>query len=264
MNTKLNFTRGYADVNGLKMYYEIYGEGKPLVLIHGGGSTIETSFGRIIPLMAKNRKLIGVELQTHGHTNDRDNDISFARDAEDVVELLSILGITRADFLGFSNGANTTLHIAIHYPEIVNKIIVASAFFKRDGAFPQFFDFMQNATIGHMPQEYKDIYLKVAPDPNNLQTMHDKCVKRMIEFSDVSDADIMSVNADTLIIIGDQDVVTPEHAVVMFRLIKNSRLAIIPGAHGAYIGEITTLKKPYTNEVFAVPLIEEFLDSISK
>src|SRR4030095_1633417 len=79
----LIFKSGYSDVNGLKMYYEIYGQGKPLVLIHGGGSTIETSFGRIIPLLSKHRQIIGVELQAHGHTHDRHSNLTFAQDAAD-------------------------------------------------------------------------------------------------------------------------------------------------------------------------------------
>src|SRR5688500_12506145 len=79
----LNFSSGYSDVNGLKMYYEIYGEGMPLVLIHGGGSTIQTTFGRVIPHLAKNRKVIAVEMQAHGRTSDRNADLSFEQDADD-------------------------------------------------------------------------------------------------------------------------------------------------------------------------------------
>src|SRR4051812_3688710 len=111
-----NFKSGYSDVNGLKMYYEIYGQGKPLVLIHGGGSTIETSFGRIIPKLAKSRQIIGVELQAHGHTSDRNAPLIFEQDADDVATLLNNLQISKADFLGFSNGGHTTIEIALHHP----------------------------------------------------------------------------------------------------------------------------------------------------
>src|SRR5436190_21441624 len=95
----LSFKSGYSDINGLKMYYEIYGQGKPLVLIHGGGSTIETTFGRIIPLLAKHRQIIGVELQAHGHTNDRNADLTFEQDADDVAKLLDNLRISKVDIL---------------------------------------------------------------------------------------------------------------------------------------------------------------------
>jgi len=256
----LHFTSGYSEVNGLKMYYEIYGEGKPLVLLHGGGSTIQTSFGRIIPLLAKSRKVIGVELQAHGRTNDRNTDLSFEQDADDVATLLKNLNITQADILGFSNGGTTALQIAIRHPDLVDKIIVASAICKRSGTPPQFWDFMKQATLDHMPQQYKDVYRQVAPDSNALQTMHDKCAKRMVEFKDIPDEQVKSIKALTLIVIGDADVVTPEHAVEMHRLIPNSRLAIIPGGHGKYIGEITTLTDDTKESDFIVPMIEDFLN----
>ena len=95
----LYFKSGYSTVNGMEMYYEIHGQGKPLVLIHGGGSTIGTSFGRIIPQLALNRQLICVELQAHGRTGDRNKSISFEQDADDVAALLKNLQISQADFL---------------------------------------------------------------------------------------------------------------------------------------------------------------------
>src|SRR3978361_983930 len=114
----LIFKNGYSDVNGIKMYYEIYGQGKPLVLIHGGGSTIQTNFEKIIPLLAKDRKVIAVELQAHGRTSDRNADLTFEQDADDVATLLKNINIDIADFFGFSNGGTTVLQIAIRHPEI--------------------------------------------------------------------------------------------------------------------------------------------------
>lgn len=119
---------GYSEVNGIKMYYQIYGEGKPLVLIHGGGSTIQSNFGQVIPMFAKNRKVIAMELQAHGRTNDRNEDSSFEQDADDVADLLKKLKIDKADFLGFSNGGTTTIQIALRHSEIVNKIVCVQHF----------------------------------------------------------------------------------------------------------------------------------------
>jgi pimeloyl-ACP methyl ester carboxylesterase len=252
---------GYVSVNGLDMYYEIYGEGKPLVLLHGGGSTIYTSFGRIIPELSKHRKIIGVELQAHGHTNDRDSDLSFEQDADDVAALMKSLNIAKADFFGFSNGGNTTMQIAIRHPELVDKIIVASSFYKRSGVYPWFWDFMNAAKIEDMPQVYKNTYLKVAPDSAKLQVMHDKCVKRMVDFRDLTDEQIKSIKAPALIVIGDAEMIRPEHAVEMYRLIPNSQLAILPGEHGRYMGEITTLNKENSDTTFNVPMFEAFLNS---
>lgn len=263
-NTKIDslvFKSGYSDVNGLKMYYEIYGEGKPLVLIHGGGSTIQTTFGRVIPMLAKHRKLIALELQAHGRTSDRDTQLSFEQDADDIATLLKNLNILKADFLGFSNGGTTALQIAIRHPELVDKIVAASALCKRNGVPPQFWGFMKQARLENMPEQLKEGYKKVARDTSGLQVMHDKDAKRMVDFKDIPDEKIKSIKAPTLIIIGDKDVIAPEHAIEMHRLIANSELAIIPGGHGEYIGEITTLKPDYKESDFvAVPMIESFLD----
>jgi pimeloyl-ACP methyl ester carboxylesterase len=257
----LAFKSGYSEVNGLKMYYEIYGEGKPLVLIHGGGSTIQTTFGSVIPMLAKHRQLIAVELQAHGRTSDRDSEVSFEQDADDVAALLENLNILKADIFGFSNGGTTALQIAIRHPELVDKIIAASALCKRNGVPSQFWGFMEQARLENMPEQLKEGYKKVASDTSGLQVMHDKDAKRMVDFKDISDEKIKSIKAPTLIIIGDKDVITPEHAIEMHRLIDNSELAIIPGGHGEYIGEITTLKPNYKESDFvAVPLIESFLE----
>jgi len=251
---------GYSDVNGLKMYYEIYGEGKPLVLIHGGGSTIQTTFGRVIPLLAEHRQIIGVELQAHGRTNDRENDLSFEQDADDVATLLRNLNIFKTDIFGFSNGGTTALQIAIRHSELVDKIVAASALCKRNGVPIQFWDFMKQARLENMPEQLKEGYKKVVSDPSGMQVMHDKDARRMVNFKDIPDEKIKSIKAPTLIIIGDKDVITPEHAIEIHRLIANSELAIIPGGHGEYVGEITTLRPNYNESDFVVPMIEYFLD----
>jgi pimeloyl-ACP methyl ester carboxylesterase len=115
---------GYSAVNGIKMYYEIRGQGEPLVLIHGGGSTIETTFGRVIGMLAKKHKVIAMDLQAHGRTSDRNGPESFEQDADDVAQLLKNLHIYKADFFGFSNGSTTAIQIAIRHPEIVNKLVL--------------------------------------------------------------------------------------------------------------------------------------------
>lgn len=251
---------GYSQVNGIKMYYEVHGHGKPLVLIHGGGSTIGTTFGRVIPMLAKHRKVIAVELQAHGRTSDRNQDLSFEQDADDVAALLKNLGIDKADFFGFSNGGTTTVQIAIRHPEIVGKIVLGSALCKRNGVPEAFWGFMKQATLANMPQQLKDGYLKVAQNPNCLQIMHDRDAKRMINFKDIPDEQIRSIKVPTLIIIGDKDVITPEYAIEMHKQITGAELAIIPGVHGEYIGEITTLKSNSKEENFVIPMIENFLD----
>lgn len=257
---KTNFANGYSEVNGLKMYYEVYGQGKPLVLIHGGGSTIQTSFEKVIPLFAKNRKVIAVELQAHGRTSDRNQDLSFEQDADDVAVLLKNLHIGKADFFGFSNGGTTLLQIAIRHPEIVDKMVLGSALSKRTGVPDWFWGFMEKATLENMPEQLKTAYKETSSNPEGLQVMHDRDAKRMVHFKDIPDEKIKAIQAPALIIIGDKDIILPEHALEMHRQIANSQLAIIPGGHGEYIGEITTLDADFKESTLVVPLIEKFLD----
>jgi pimeloyl-ACP methyl ester carboxylesterase len=249
----------YAAVNGLRMYYEIHGSGRPLVLLHGGGSTIASTFGRILPQLEKTHQVIAVELQAHGHTLDIDRPLSFEQDADDVAALLEKLHIKKADFMGFSNGGTTTLQIAIRHPELVNKIVLASATYKRDGMQPGFFEGFQNASLKSMPQPLQEAYLKANPDPKGLQKMFDRDVARMVAFKDISDADIKAIQAPALVINGDVDVVRPEHALALSRTLPHAKLAILPGGHGDYIGEITAPDKKSKLPALVVAVIEEFL-----
>jgi pimeloyl-ACP methyl ester carboxylesterase len=251
---------GYAPVNGLNMYYEIHGKGMPLVLIHGGGSTIQTSFGRVLHSFAKDRKIIAVELQGHGHTPDIDRPETFAQDADDVAALLKYLKIDSADFFGFSNGGHTALEITLRHPDLVRKIILGSIAYTRDGFYPWLWDFLKQETPESMPQPLKDAYKKVAPDSNDLIKMFVKDKNRMLEFKDWKAEDIHSINAPAFIINGDEDVVRPEHSVEMFRLLPHARLSILPGAHGAYIGEVTTGMENSKLPDLTVSMIEEFLN----
>lgn len=259
--SSIQFSNGYSPVNGLKMYYEIYGEGKPLVLIHGGGSTIQSTFEKVIPLFVKTRKIIALELQAHGRTNDRNTPLSFEQDADDVATLLKNLKIGKVDFFGFSNGGTTTLQIAIRHPEIVNKLVLGSALAKRNGVSEEFWEFMGQAQLENMPNQLKKAYLKVATDPNGLQIMHDKDAERMVNFKDIPDSLLTSITAPTLIISGDKDVILPEHTFELHKKIPNSQLAIIPGVHGEYIGEVTTLTPHFKETELIVPLIEKFLNT---
>jgi pimeloyl-ACP methyl ester carboxylesterase len=252
----------YAPVNGIKMYYEIHGAGEPLVLIHGGGSTITTTFGKILPVLAKTHMVIAVELQAHGHTSDRDAPETFEQDANDVAELLQQLNIKSANILGFSNGGHTAMQLAISHPQKVRKLIIASAFYKKDGVPAQFWEGMKNATFNDVPQIYKDEFLKINNDHAALLNMFTRDAQRMQTFKDWSDDDIKSITAPTLLITGDADVPLPEHAVAMFRLIPHCQLAIIPGGHGKYLGEITTLTDGKWTQDYITPLIEQFLTAL--
>ncbi len=258
------FKSDFASVNGIKMYYEIHGEkGNPLILIHGGGSTIKTSFGNIIQDLSQHFKVIAMELQGHGHTSDRNSPESFEQDAEDIVSLLHHLHVYRATFFGFSNGGNVALQIAFHHAEIVKKLILASTFFKREGLIPGFFEGMKQATIKDMPIPLKDAFLRINPDENKLLTMFNKDREKMLQFKNWRDKDISSINAPTLIINGDQDVVLPSHAVEISTLIKNSRLMILPATHGSYIGVAESVEPNKELIETTIGIIKDFLKAKS-
>lgn len=249
----------YADVNGIKMYYETYGKGKPLVLIHGGGSTIQSTFGRIIPLLQNHYHIIAVELQNHGRSGFRAEAETFEQDAEDVIALLHTIGISKAVFLGFSNGGTTSLLIANKQPGMVERLILIAATYKREGMIPGFFDYMSQATISEMPKELKEAFLKVNNDTAKLQIMFEKDRDRMINFKDYPDELLTSIQSPALIINADKDVIVNEHALKMHQLIKNSRLVILPGIHGKCIGEIATPEADTGQIHVTVSLITEFL-----
>jgi pimeloyl-ACP methyl ester carboxylesterase len=250
---------GYAPVNGINMYYEIHGTGEPLVLIHGGGSTIQTSFGRILPLLALQFKVIAVELQAHGHTSDRDSPESFEQDADDVAALMKHLSIVKAHFLGFSNGGNTAMRIAMRHSELVSKLVLISSFYKREGMIPGFFEGMQHATLDNMPELLKSNYLKINNDNKGLLTMFTKDRDRMLQFRAWSDVELRSIKAPTFLVCGDHDVMTPEHTVKMSTLIAGASLMILPGTHGSFIGEVCSVEEGSKIPEMTVAAIVEFL-----
>jgi len=258
----MSFKNGFSEVNGLRMYYEVYGQGNPLLLIHGGGSTIQTSFGKIIPLLSKNWQIIAVELQAHGRTNDRDAPLTFEQDADDVAKLLNNLSIEKTDILGFSNGGHTAIEIALRHPGIVNKLILCSAFYNNSGVAPQFWEGFDDGKVqfSDMPQPYKDAFLQVNNNPEALLNMFNKDVQRMRTFIGWSREQVASIKAPTLVVNGNIDVGSPEHAVEMFRIIPNCKLAILPGGHGTYMGEVSASKNDNKAVEYFIPLIEEFLD----
>jgi pimeloyl-ACP methyl ester carboxylesterase len=246
----------YGSVNGLKMYYEIHGRAQgdspPLILLHGGGSTIETSFGKVLPALAKTRQVIAFEQHGHGHTADVDRPFTFEQSAEDTVALLRYLKIRKADFFGYSNGGHIALEIAIRHPDVVRKLVVESAMFTRDGSDPGFWESFKHAKQDDMPAELREAYIRAAPHPEDLPTFFAKSVQRMLDFKGWTPEDIRSIDAPTLVVIGDHDIVRPEHAVLMFRLLPNARLAVLPGTDHMTIVNLSD---------WLVSMIEAFLNA---
>jgi pimeloyl-ACP methyl ester carboxylesterase len=244
------------------MYHEIHGDaaGTPLVLLHGGGSSIDVTYGRILPFLARHRTVIGVDEQGHGRTSDRDAPVRFTSSADDVAALLEHLKVERADVMGFSNGASVALQLAIRHPARVRKLIFASSITKRSGAIGPFWDYIDKASFANMPQQLKDAFLAENPDPEKLRRMHDKDLERMQHFVETSDEDVKSVQAPTLILLGDRDVPTPAHAIELSQLLPNARIMILPGGHGDYLGELIVGSPSSRYPELTAGLLEEFLN----
>jgi pimeloyl-ACP methyl ester carboxylesterase len=252
---------GYAPVNGIKMYYEIHGSGKgvPLVLLNGGGSTIDVTYSKLLPILSRHRAVIALEEQGHGRTTDREQPFRAETSAKDIVSLLDVLNVKQADVMGFSNGAGVAMQVAIHHPDRIRKMIFVSYMTKRSGAQPWLWSTMKKANFETMPQPLKEAFLKVNPDPQKLKSMCEKDIERIQNFKDVPDQDVKSIRAPTLVMAGDQDVTKPEHAVELSQLIPNSRLVILPGTHGEFLGELLSAKEGSHAPEWTAGLIEEFL-----
>jgi pimeloyl-ACP methyl ester carboxylesterase len=173
--------------------------------------------------------VIAFDQQGHGRTADLDRPFSFEGSAADAVALLAELGVERADWLGYSNGGHVALQAALGHPERIRRLVVESAMFDREGAPAAFWSGFDDARLEQMPAELREAYLAVAPRPQDLPTFFAKSVARMRAFRGFTPEQLRSIAAPALVLAGDRDVLTAEHAVRMFRLLGDAQLAILPG-----------------------------------
>jgi pimeloyl-ACP methyl ester carboxylesterase len=243
-------TSGYAPVNGLDMYYEVHGSGQPLVLLHGAFSAIGTSFGKVLPELAKSRQVIGLEMQAHGHTADIDRPLSLEQMADDTVAALQHLEIAQADLFGYSTGAAVALRVAIRNPDVVRKLVVASVTYTMGGVHPGLMEGLGNMTPEMMyGSPWHEEYLRIAPHPEDFPILFEKKTQMDQAIQDLPAEAISAIKAPVLLIIGDSDLVRPEHAVEMFRLLgggvfgdtpaglPTSQLSILPGTSHVMVTE---------------------------
>ena len=224
---------GYADVNGLHLYYELHGEGSPLVLLHGGMLTIDLNFAGLIPTLAQRHLVIGVEMQGHGRTADIDREITPAALAGDVVALLDHLGIDRAHVLGHSLGGAVTLELAVSHPSRVRSVVPLSASVRPDGMHEDLTDPAKQAASTRMPTQqdfvdFRDAYLRLSPHPEHFDDFLASLSRSAADLQGWSDEQLAGITAPTLIVQGDHDFVTIEHAALMQHLIPGAHLAVLP------------------------------------
>lgn len=254
---------GYAPVNGLKMYYEVHGEGKPVVLLHGSYMNIGMNYGALIPQLATTHKVIALELQGHGRTADIDRPFSYDAMADDVAGLLKFLNIEKADILGYSLGATIALDFTIRHPAMTDNLIFISAAYKSDGwseeARKIFLsmdaDFLENTPL-------KTEYDRLAPDKGHWRDFVSKLMQFDAEPFDLGAYKVKAIQSPVLIINGDNDGVDLHHVADMYHLcgggvfadmkgLPKSRLAVIPAA-----SHVTLMMQ--TDKL--MPLITAFLD----
>src|SRR5213080_633981 len=235
----------YADVNGIKLYYEIHGTGRPLILLHGGLGAIEM-FGPNLTILAKRHQVIGVDLQAHGRTADIDRPIRTELMAEDIAALIKHMKLERPDVVGYSLGGGVAFFVALRHPELVRKLVIVSTPIKRNAFYPDIL--VQQGQVTPAAAEAMkqtpmyQLYASLAPRPEDWPRLLGKIGEAMKQDFDFS-KDIVGITATTLVVAGDADIFPPSHAVALFGLLgggkrdggwdgsgrPKSRLAILPG-----------------------------------
>ncbi|MEE6126821.1 alpha/beta hydrolase [Chryseobacterium arthrosphaerae] len=232
---------GYAPVNGIKVYYEVYGEGRPVILLHGAFMTIDTNWGELIPELSKNRKVIAVELQGHGHSPYSDRKLSHTTLASDVAGVMDHLKVESADVVGYSFGGAIAYQFAIQSPKRLKNLVIISATYKSSGWIPEInsvFKTMKPALFENSPMH--TAYNAVAPD----KTKWTKFLEQMIASAgtpyDMGDSNIAKITAPVLIIAGDNDGLDKTELAKTYKLLgggiaadmapmPKSQLAVVPG-----------------------------------
>ena len=244
-----------VEVNGMQMYYEVSGEGDPLIVLHGSYMNIPT-MGEIIPTLAETNKVYALELQGHGRTTDIDRPITYPNLADDVAAFMDAVGLEKANVFGYSMGAAAGLQLAIRHPEKVEKLVAASTAYDAEGWQPAFKDFIPQMTVEmftEMPVLVEP-HRELSPNPDGFVELAEKLIQ--LEKEPMQwEADVKALKTPVLIITGDADAVTLEHSVALFRLLGGgvmgdmgkplpaSRLAVLPAtSHTAVITQVDLLQ----------------------
>jgi pimeloyl-ACP methyl ester carboxylesterase len=218
-----------AEVNGLRMYYEVHGAGRPLVLLHGAFGSAE-AWGTVLPTLAKTRQLIVVEQQGHGHTPDRDRPLSFEQMADDTGALLEQLGVTDADVFGYSMGGTVALGLAIRHPGLVRRVAILGSTTRppKESYEPAAYAQLMSLPDDFAPDVFKKPYERVAPDPTRWPVLVQKIKGLARDFAGYTPEAVASINAPVLIMMGDREGIRLEHGVEMFRQLRAAQLAVFP------------------------------------
>jgi len=226
----------YAEINDIRMYYEVHGAGEPVILLHGG-STSGAVWSQQLPILAEKYRVIVPDLRAHGRTNDGAGPLTYAGMTEDVVALLDRLGVERAHVIGWSMGGAIGLHLAVAHPERVGKLVLLGAPYHRDGLEDDFREWFRTAAPGDWSQEAIEFYRANAPDPGHWDVFFGKLRDMVMAEPNFTEADLARVRASTLVVYGrEETVIRPAHMEAMARAIPGAELRVIEGTgHHAYM-----------------------------
>jgi pimeloyl-ACP methyl ester carboxylesterase len=249
----------YADVNGLRMYYEVHGTGRPTVLLHGGSDSIAGTFSKQIPDFARSRRIIAPEQRGHGHTADTDAPFSYGEMTEQTATLLERLGVSNADVVGWSDGGIIALMLAIRHPELVRRVVASGANYHPDGYTSASTKWVTDITPEQWRGPGRDYYEKTSPDGAGRWPVFVGKLKKLWLQSpnrDELSLDMLKrLDKPTLLIAGDRDSTRHEHTLEMFNALPKAQVFIVPGT-----GHFTFQQRPdWTNAV-----ILSFLDAEDK
>ena len=245
--------KDYAEVNGLKMYYEIHGAGKPLVLLHGAFGTTE-NFSHLLAALTAKRQVILIEVHGHGRTADIDRPLRYRQLADDVAGVLTQLKIKDAEIFGYSMGGVIATGVAIKHPELVSKVaMLGSDLFSLDKSYePEMAAAIKSITPENFDfPEVKDPYTKVAPDPSKWPVLVKKLIDMFTNFDGYSEAELKSIKAKTLIMAGDREGLVFDSVIKWYQTIPQAQLAIYPNADHFYL---------FTHSDQVTKTLFEFLD----
>lgn len=227
---------GYVDVNGLHMYYEVHGEGEPLVMLHGEFATADM-FASLVSAFKQARKVILFEQQAHGRTADIDRPLSFAQMADNTAAAMGKLGVGQADILGYSGGGTVALQLALRHPKMVHRLALASAVYDANGYLPGLMDGLKNPSPDGFPPELRQAYEQVAPHPENWAQLVYKSAD-MANNPQKADLltleDLDKISAPAMVVIGDRDIILLPYATAMAKRLRTD-LIVLPGDHASYI-----------------------------
>jgi pimeloyl-ACP methyl ester carboxylesterase len=270
MTTNQNQRGSYARVNGLDLYYEIHGSGQSLVVLPGAFYTIE-AMGELVPQLAAARRVIAVELQGHGHTADIDRPLSYEAMADDIAALIGHLELRQADIFGYSLGGGVALQTAIRHPEVVRKLALASAAFKRDGWYPEALAGMAAISVETFAgTPIHETYLKTSPRPEAWPDFVAKMRQMLGKDYDWTEG-VEALKAPILILVGDADGLRLAHAVEFFGLLGGGKadgdmsglprasLAVLPAT--THVGWAPPYHGIMSRTHLLLPILTEFLDS---